>query len=65
MILANDVVAQFPQFQRFVHLYKYARLLKSLDYGEINDTPPWFDELKVNLVCVAEKLRNNFHIKDR
>ena len=58
--LENDIEAQFPQFQRYANLYKYARLLKSLDYGEINDTPPWFDELKVKLVRVADKLKNNF-----
>lgn len=58
MDLENDVVAQFPQFQRYANLYKYARLLKSLDYGEINDTPPWFNDLKVKLVHVADKLRN-------
>ncbi|MGN7478766.1 phosphotransferase enzyme family protein [Solibacillus silvestris] len=60
MVLENDVVDQFPQFQRYANLYKYARLLKSLDYGEIHDTPRWFDELKVKLVRVADKLRNKF-----
>lgn len=61
MALENDVVAQFPQFQRYANLYKYARLLKSLDYGEINDTPPWFNNLKVKLVHVADKLRNTIN----
>ncbi|MFJ7667618.1 phosphotransferase enzyme family protein [Lysinibacillus sp. NPDC097195] len=60
MILENDVVAQFQQFQRYANLYKYARLLKTLDYGEINETPLWFDELKKKLVSVADKLRNKF-----
>lgn len=59
-VLENDVVAQFPQFQRYANLYKFSRLLKSLDYGEINDTPPWIDELKVKLVRVADKLRISF-----
>ncbi|MGE7752868.1 hypothetical protein [Lysinibacillus fusiformis] len=60
MILENDVVAQFPQFQRYTNLYKYARLLETLDYGEINETLLWFDELKEKLVSVADKLRNKF-----
>lgn len=60
MILDNDVEAQFPQFQRYANLYKYARLLETLDYGEINDTPTWFDDLKGKLISVADKLRNKF-----
>ena len=61
MVLENDTVAQFPQFQRYANLYKYARLLKSLDYGEIKDTPPWFNDLKVKLVHVTDKLRNTIN----
>lgn len=60
MDLDDDVVAQFPQFQMYANLYKFARILNSLDYGEINDTPPWFEELKVKLVRVTDRLRNNF-----
>ena len=60
MALENDIVAQFAQFQRYANLYKFARLLNSLDYGELHDTPVWFDDLKVKLVHVADKLRNNF-----
>ena len=60
MVLENEVEAQFPQFQRYANLYKFARLLRSLDYREINDSPLWLDELKVKLVRVTDKLRNNF-----
>ena len=60
MVLENDVEAQFPQFQRYADLYKFSKLLRTLDYGEINDTPPWFDELKEKLVRVADQLRQNF-----
>lgn len=60
MDLDDDVLSQFPQFKRYANLYKFARILNSLDYGEINDTPPWFEELKVKLVRVADRLRNNF-----
>ncbi|TQR15498.1 phosphotransferase enzyme family protein [Psychrobacillus vulpis] len=56
----NDVVAQFPQFQRYANLYKFSKILRSLDYGEINETPPWFDELRVKLVRVADELRQSF-----
>ena len=59
-VLENDAVAQFPQFQRYANLYTFSKLLKSLDYGEINETPPWFDELKVKLVRVADELRQSF-----
>lgn len=59
-ILENDAVAQFPQLQRYAKLYKFSKLIKSLDYGEIKETPPWFDELKVKLVRVADELRLSF-----
>lgn len=61
MVLENDVAAQFPQYQRYANLYKFAKLLKTLECEEINDTPPWFDELKVKLVRVADGLRKTFH----
>lgn len=60
MGLENDVVAQFPHYQRYANLFKFAKLLRSLDYQEINDTPPWFDSLKEKLVRVADELRNTF-----
>lgn len=60
MVMENDVVDQFPQFQRYANLYKFARLLRALDYGAVNDTPLWFEELKGKLVHVADKLRNSF-----
>jgi len=60
MVLEDDVVAQFPQYQRYANLYKFSRLLRSLDYEEINETPPWFDELKVKLVRVTDELRKTF-----
>ncbi|ALC85180.1 aminoglycoside phosphotransferase [Bacillus sp. FJAT-22090] len=62
MVLENDVVAQFPQYQRYANLYKFSKLLRSMDYEEINDTPHWFDELKVKLVRVADELRKTFQI---
>ena len=61
MVLENDVVAQFPQYQRYANLYKFAKLLRTLECEEIHDTPPWFDELKVKLVRVADELRKTFH----
>ncbi|MGA3599441.1 phosphotransferase enzyme family protein [Lysinibacillus agricola] len=60
MDLENDVVAQFPQFQRYANLYKFSRILKSLDYGEINETPSWFVGLRGKLVRVADELRQSF-----
>lgn len=60
MILENDVVAQFAYHQRYANLFKFAKLLRSLDYQEINDTPPWFDGLKEKLVRVVDELRKTF-----
>lgn len=60
MVLENDVVAQFPQYQRYVNLYKFTRLLKSLDYEDIQDAPPWLDGLKEKLVRVTDTLRKTF-----
>ncbi|WP_342597988.1 phosphotransferase [Psychrobacillus sp. FSL H8-0483] len=58
--IENDVVNQFKQFQRYAKLYKFARLLSSLDYGEINEKPPWLDELRGKLIRVSDELRKSF-----
>ncbi|WP_107841753.1 phosphotransferase enzyme family protein [Metasolibacillus meyeri] len=60
MDLENDVVAQFSQFRRYANLYKLSRILKSLDYDEINEAPSWFVGLRDKLVHVADELRQNF-----
>lgn len=60
MDLENDAVAQFPQFQRYANLYKFSKILKSLDYGEITETPSWFVGLRGKLVRVADELRQSF-----
>ncbi|QUG41947.1 phosphotransferase [Psychrobacillus sp. INOP01] len=59
-VLEDVAVAQFPHFRRYANLYKFSKLLSSLDYGKINETPPWFDKLKVKLVRVADELRQSF-----
>jgi Ser/Thr protein kinase RdoA (MazF antagonist) len=60
MDLEDDVVAQFPQFQRYANLYKFAKIVKSLDHGEINETPSWFVGLRGKLVRVSDELRQKF-----
>lgn len=60
MDLDRNVIAQFPQFQKYANLYKFSKILKSLDYGEINEMPSWFVELRGKLVRVAEELRQSF-----
>ncbi|MFJ5770131.1 phosphotransferase enzyme family protein [Psychrobacillus sp. NPDC093180] len=59
-VLEDGAVAQFPYFKRYANLYKYAKLLSSLDYGEMTITPPWFEELKGKLVRIASELRQGF-----
>ncbi|GGA48872.1 phosphotransferase enzyme family protein [Psychrobacillus lasiicapitis] len=59
-VLEDGAVAQFPYFKRYANLYKFAKLLSSLDYGQITETPPWFDNLKVKLLRVAGELRQGF-----
>lgn len=59
-VLESEAMAQFPQFQRYANLYKFSKLLRSLDYDEINETPTWFEDLKVKLVSVADELRQSF-----
>jgi Ser/Thr protein kinase RdoA (MazF antagonist) len=59
--LENEAISHFPRFRRFANLYKFARLLSSLDYGEIDEIPTWFDELRVKLVRVTDELRLGFH----
>lgn len=58
--LENEAVSHFPRFRRFANLYKFAKLLWSLDYGEIDETPAWFDELRDKLVRVTNELRLGF-----
>lgn len=60
MDLDHEVVAQFPQFQRYANLYKFAKIVKSLDYDEIKETPSWFLGLRDKLVRVADELRQGF-----
>ncbi|GLC89072.1 phosphotransferase enzyme family protein [Lysinibacillus piscis] len=60
MDLKNDIVAQFPQFQRYANLYKFSRIIKSLDHDEINEAPSWFPGLKNKLIHVADELRQSF-----
>jgi Ser/Thr protein kinase RdoA (MazF antagonist) len=58
--LEHEAVDQFPQFRRFANLYKFSKLLWSLDYSEIDETPPWFNGIQIKLVRVKDELRNNF-----
>ncbi len=58
--LEDDAVHHFPLFRRFENIYKFVRLLQSLDASEIENTPPWFDGLKAKLVRVTDELRQSF-----
>ncbi|MFX3674533.1 MAG: phosphotransferase enzyme family protein [Paenisporosarcina sp.] len=58
--LESETVNYFPLFRRFARLYKFSKILSSLDYGEINETPAWLDGLQVKLVRIADELREGF-----
>lgn len=58
--LEDDVMDQFPYYQRYANLYKFCRLLKSLDHEVIKDAPAWYDGLKGKLICVTDDLRMTF-----
>ena len=60
MDLDEDVVSQFPQFQRYANLYKFSKIVKSLDYNVIEEMPSWVGGLKAKLVHVADELRQSF-----
>lgn len=60
MNLENDIVAQFPRFQRYANLYKFYKLLSSLDHEVIIDAPSWYDGLRGKLMRVTDDLRMSF-----
>ena len=60
MNLENDIVAQFPRFQRYANLYKFYKLLSSLDHEVIMDAPSWYDGLRGKLMRVKDDLRITF-----
>lgn len=60
MNLENDIVAQFPRFQRYANLYKFYKLLSSLDHEVIIDAPSWYEGLRGKLMRVTDDLRMTF-----
>lgn len=50
----------FPRFLRFSKLYRFSRILTSLENSTMQDTPPWYDGLKIKLITMKDKMRHGF-----
>lgn len=58
--LSNEDIYQFPYFQRLMKLYRFSKLLWSLEGSEIADAPKWFDDVKLKFARVRDELRLGF-----
>ncbi|MGG0934985.1 phosphotransferase [Brevibacillus centrosporus] len=58
--LSNDDINQFPYFQRLMKLYRFSKLLWSLEGSEVADAPKWLDDVKLKFARVRDNLRREF-----
>jgi Ser/Thr protein kinase RdoA (MazF antagonist) len=60
--LDDEMVKLFPKFLRFDQLYRFSRLLWSLENSDIDKAPPWYDGLKTKLKMVSDEMSPRFRI---
>lgn len=58
--LSNEDINQFPYFQRLMKLYRFSKLLWSLEGSEVVDAPKWLDDVKLKFARVRDELRRGF-----
>lgn len=58
--LSNEEINQFPNFQRFMKLYRFSKLLWSLEDCEVEDAPMWLDDVKLKFARVRDEVRQGF-----
>ncbi|WP_138496001.1 phosphotransferase enzyme family protein [Paenibacillus pinistramenti] len=58
--LSDEDINQFPYFQRFMKLYRFSKLLWSLEGSEVSDAPKWLDDVKLKFARVRDELRLGF-----
>lgn len=58
--LSDEDINQFPYFQRFMKLYRFSKLLWSLEGSDVTDTPKWLDDVKLKFARVRDELRRGF-----
>lgn len=56
--LSQDELAQLPYFRKFMKLYQFTRLLRSLENADIPDAPDWLVNLKVKLAYARDEIRS-------
>ncbi|WP_246317509.1 GNAT family N-acetyltransferase [Paenibacillus agri] len=59
--LEESFIQSFPLFQRFADLYKYARLLRSVEGMEVHSSPEWAVSLKEKLERARHGLRDRLY----
>ncbi|MEC0135178.1 MULTISPECIES: phosphotransferase [Paenibacillus] len=58
--LNNEDINQFSYFQRLMKLYRFSKLLWSLEGSEVVDAPKWLDDVKLKFARVRDELRRGF-----
>jgi Ser/Thr protein kinase RdoA (MazF antagonist) len=58
--LDQAFVDLLPRFERFANLYKFARVLRSLQDSELSDAPTWVEPLRVKLFNLCAQKRAGF-----
>lgn len=58
--LGDKDINHFPYFQRFMKLYRFSKLLWSLEGSEVADATKWLDDVKLKFARVRDDLRRGF-----
>lgn len=62
--LSDEDIKQFPYFQRFMKLYRFSKLLWSLEGSGVTDAPKWLDDVKLKFTRVRDEMRRGFQEQD-
>ncbi|MBA4495050.1 phosphotransferase enzyme family protein [Paenactinomyces guangxiensis] len=60
MTLDESLIDQMPRFERVSNLYRFSRILHSLQDRNISNEPSWMDNLRSHLSRVRDELRVGF-----
>ncbi|WP_245742347.1 phosphotransferase [Fontibacillus panacisegetis] len=58
--LDDDMNLDNPQVKSFLKLYRFSKLLWSLEGSDVTDAPKWLDDVKLKFARVRDELRRGF-----
>lgn len=58
--LSDQAIRQFSCFQRFAKLYKFSKLLRTLEGVDAVQAPEWMENLKIRLEYARDGIRQSF-----